>query len=302
MNAKQNQFVDDFEDLKPQAQATTAVKAAAKAAAPAPAPTTPGPTQQPGPPSTPVVPLTPTVTASAATSEVEDAPTHAPAAKQTVEEFDVEFGDEKLMSRSDGLDICRPEKGKTIRFALLTNYLKAKSVHNHYIEKKGTFYCLSTPESQGVCCQKLGESQPQIVALVLQYTNANPKTGRYDKDSQGVFPPIQWEIKFIRLSRSAFRRVSNLAEEEGTAADIDITMCHRDSGIGYEYNKVSPARWKRNPELVKEVDEAIKPFLTDNGKKLLSKLGKKISVLQFRAVIAGTVPSDEADMSAVDDI
>jgi hypothetical protein len=312
MNAKPNQFVEDFEDLPqgktPAAEATAETvlpPATSVAQVPAPAPTNPAPTQQPGPAPTPVPPTTPTVTASdaAAVAEVEDAPTHASSAKPNVDEFDVDFGDEKLMSKSDGLDIARPEKGRTIRFALLTNYLKAKSVHNHYIEKKGTFHCLSTPEAPGICCQKLGESQPQIVALVLQYTNANPKTGRYDKiGNPPAFPPMQWEIKFIRLSRSAFRRVSNLAEEEGTSADIDIAMCHRDSGIGYEYTKLSPARWRRNPELVKEVEAAVKPFMADGGKKLLSKLGKKISVLQFKAVLAGSAPSDEADLSQVDDI
>lgn len=288
-------FVEDFEDITPSAPAQ-------QASVPAPAPTTNTPTQQTGPATPPPAPTQPTATAAASIDDVEDAPvggTTKPATK-SVDEYDVSFGDEKLMSKSDGLDILRPDKGKTVRFALLDNYVHAKRAFNHYIEKKGTYHCLSPEKNDAVCCTKLGNSQPQIVSLVLHYTNANPKTGRYDKDSNGVRPPVQWEIKFVRLSRSAFRRVSSLVEEDGAPQDIDITMNHRDSGIGYEYNKVSPARWKKNPQLVAEVEAALKQFA--DGKKLLSKLGKKISQLEFKAILAGTTQSDEADLSQVDDI
>jgi hypothetical protein len=290
-------FVEDFEDLQPSIpQVSTSV--------PPPATTTSTPTQQTGPATPPPAPTQPTATASATSvDDVDDVPT-GKAAKTTpksVDEYDVAFGDEKLMSKSDGLDILRPEKGKTVRFALLDNYVHAKRAFNHYIDKKGTYHCLSPEKNDAICCTKLGNSQPQIVTLVLHYTNANPKTGRYDKDGAGVRPPVQWEIKFVRLSRSAFRRVSSLVEEDGSAQDIDITMNHRDSGIGYEYNKVSSAaRWKKNPQLVAEVEAAIQQFA--DGKKLLSKLGKKISLLEFKAIIAGTTQSDEADLSQVDDI
>ena len=299
-----NQFVEDLEDLKPSAApAVPATPAAATASVAPPAATAPAPAQQTAPDPTPTpAPAQPTVTAAAPTAEVEDAPTTKAAAKQNVDDYDVSFGDEKLMSKSDGLDILRPEKGKTVRFALLTNFLSAKKAYNHYIEKKGTYHCLSKDGVQGICCQKLGESQPQIVALVLHYTNADPKSGRYSKDASGALPPIQWEIKFVRLSRSAFRRISGLVEEDSKSEDMDIIMSHRDSGIGYEYNKVSVARWKRNPALLAEVEAAVKPFLADGGKKLLSKLGKKVSLLEFKAVIAGSTQSDEADLSQVDDI
>ena len=296
MATKPTQFVEDLEDLKP----TTATVAQA------PAPTTsPAPTQQVGPEPTPAKPTAPTATASA--NDEEDAPVVggkavAPAAKSTVDDYDVSFGDEKLMSKSDGLDILRPEKGKTVRFALLTEYMPAKRAFVHYIDKKGTYHCLDYEKNSQVCCTKQQNSQPQIVALVLHYANANPKSGRYEKDAKGALPPIEWEIKFVRLSRSGFRRVSALVEEDGKPTDIDITICHKDSGIGYEYNKISVARWKKNPQLVAEIEAAVKQFTADGGKKLLTKLGKKISLLEWKALLAGTTQSDEADLSAVDDI
>jgi hypothetical protein len=311
MATKTNQFVDDVEELPTSGQGTPT------ASVPPPAATSPVPTQQSThpPAQAPTAPATVTAATVAASVDVdvEDTPTGAGATsaassnKHEAEDYDVVFGDEALMSRSDGLEILRPEKGKTVRFALLTNYLPAKRVFNHYIEKKGTFHCLTSPKAMepAVCCKQLGDSQPQIVALALQYTNANDKTGRYDKDADGKVAPIKWEIKYIRLSRSAFRRISGLVEEDGKPTDIDITMSHRDSGIGYEYNRISVARWARNPELVKEVEAAVQPFIADGGKKLLSKLGKKVSTLQFRAVLAGARVAggaDEADLSAVDDL
>jgi len=298
MATKVTPFVEDFEELKP----TTAPAASV----PPPATTTSTPTQVQGPAAPAPAPQAPTVSASAANvDDVEDVPTgHHHAAKQSSnsDDFSVEFGDEKLMSKSDGLDILRPEKGKTVRFALLTEYMPAKRAFVHYIDKKGTYHCLDYEKNSQVCCTKQQNSQPQIVALVLHYANANPKSGRYEKDAKGALPPIEWEIKFVRLSRSGFRRVSALVEEDGKPTDIDITICHKDSGIGYEYNKISVARWKKNPQLVAEIEAAVKQFTADGGKKLLTKLGKKISLLEWKALLAGTTQSDEADLSAVDDI
>src|SRR5271170_4892975 len=191
MATKVTPFVEDFEeDLKPSAAPAASVTP--------PAPTNPAPTQQTAPAPAPVQPTATLAAAVAAqTDDVEDVPTGKAAAtskSSSSDDFNVEFGDEKLVSKSDGLDILRPEKGKTVRFALLTEYLSAKRAFNHYIEKKGTYHCLSTDEGQGVCCEKLGDSQPQIVALVLQYSNANSKTGRYEKDKNtGVLPAIEWE-------------------------------------------------------------------------------------------------------------
>jgi len=240
----------------------------------------------------------------------EDAPAGAPAAKAaavaSLESYNIEFdGDDKRMSASDGLDFIRPDTGKTSRFALLTDYVPAKVVCNHYIKGKGTFHCLDPEGKAEICCTAPGqkESRPQAVALSLQYTNADPKTGRYVKGSDGHYPPIQWALGFVRLSSSGWKRVKALPEEESRPEDIDITISHRDNGIGYDYTKASAARWKRNPELVKEVEAAIQPFL--DGKKIFAKLGRKISKLEYKTVLAGlktAAPSSEPNLNEIDDI
>lgn len=300
-------YVEDVEEAlpKPAAQQAAAPAAPEAAAVPAPAPTSPAPAQQPGP-----TPAAPAPTRSTVSAEVdEDFPgtkTAKAAHQANTDNYNMEFdGDDKMMSTTDGLELIRPDKGKTARFALLTNYVPPKAVCNHYIKGKGTFHCLDAENKAEICCTTAGqkESQPQAVALALQYTNADPRTGRYSKGPDGHYPPIQWTLGFVRLSRSGWKRVKNLPEEESRPEDIDITISHRDNGIGYDYTKASVARWKRNPDLVKEVEAAIKPFL--DGKKLLAKLGKRISKLEYKAVLASLSPatsSGEPDLSQIDDI
>jgi hypothetical protein len=294
-------FIEDSEDLSGIQAASTAV-----AAAPAVVPT-----QVLATAPEPVAVVAPEPVAA---SDDEDESDPAPAAKASAkstksssEEFDVEFGDEKLMEDEGGLKVpLRPDTGKTVRFALLTDYVPAKRAFNHYIDKKGTFICLSPEDKSEVCCTGEGqkESQPQIVALVLHYTNADPKTGQYKKDKDGVVPPTEWEIRFSRLSRSAFKRISKMTEEDGKPTDIDITMCHKsDGGIGYEYNRTNLARWKKNPALVKEVEAALQPFIKDGGKKLISRLGRKISKTEWRILLAGSKPaSDASNLEDISDI
>lgn len=297
-------FVEDETDLIP-----------AKAAAPAEAPVavaveTPAPVAAPVAPVAAVAPPAPTAPTPVQTVEEDDvAPLNShkkgAARHSDDEDLNVAFGDQKLMSKSDGLDIIRPDSGKTVRFALLTQYVPPKRALNHYIEKKGSFRCLSTETQQGICCEKLGESQPQIVALVLQYTNANEKTGRYEKGADGNLPAIQYEIRFIRLSRAGFRKISQLVEgdedQKVNPEDIDIIMTHAANNKGYEYAKISSARWKKNPALVAEVAAAVKPFV--DGKKLVSKLGKKVTALEMRAQLASVSGDDDkADLADVADI
>jgi hypothetical protein len=294
-----NNFIEDSEDLSGILSNTQEAPAAVAAA----------PTQTLVEPHSHPAELIPApVTASYVDEEDESLPaTTKASAKPSSDEFNVEFGDEKLMEDEGGLKVpLRPDTGKTVRFALLTDYVPAKRAFNHYIEKKGTFLCLTPEDKSEICCTADGqkESQPQIVALVLHYTNADPKTGQYKKDKDGVVPPTEWEIRFSRLSRSAFKRISKMTEEDGKPTDIDITMCHKsDGGIGYEYNRTNLARWKKNPALVKEVEAALQPFIKDGGKKLISRLGKKISKTEWRILLAGSKPaSDASNLEDISDI
>lgn len=208
-------------------------------------------------------------------------------------DLNCDFGDTELMKRKDPLPRIRPEKGKAVRFALLP-FASPKKAFNHYIEKKGTFRCLSTEDGPGVCCESglAGNSNLSIVALALKYTNCDPKSGKYDgKFKVGT---TEYELGYVNLSRSNYTAISKLVEDEETEGgtpesvyDFDIIMTHNEStGIGYTVSRASRApRWRKEEELAAEVKAAAQPF-TD-GKLLTGKLGRKLTVIEWKAMLAG---------------
>jgi hypothetical protein len=284
------QFVDDeLDDVQP-----------AKAAVPPNAPTSPTPSQQRNTAPTPAAPTATARRAAAVTTEedVEDT------AKPDITTDDVEFGDEELMKR-EGLMKLLPEKGKTVRASILS-FVKPKKGYSHYIPQKGTFRCLSARDAKGnvlepaVCCEKLGDADMIIAGLVLHYTNAPTTNGKYvsTKGPDGKTLPVllEWDIKWIKLSRSGYRAVSALPPEDMTVYDIDFTIAWRNAqGGGFNYNYASKARWKLNPELAAEVEAACKPYL--DGKRLVDKLGKRATLLELKAAMSGAATTDVEDAS-----
>ena len=238
--------------------------------------------------------------------EVPAAKSHTKAAADDDDEnLDVEFGDQKLMAKGDGLNRIRPDKDKVVRFALLP-FLTPKAAKSHFVDtkdKKGTFRCAPTKTEDEIpyCCQKLEQDgMAHVVALALHYVNADAKTGVYEKGT-----PIEWEIGYVDLSRSNFRSVSGLAPEDSSVYDIDIVMSKKTSGIGYEFVARSlKAKWKQNPELADEVEAAAQKFVKDGGKKLIHKLGRKLTVIEWRALLAGqqAASGKEASLEDIDDM
>jgi hypothetical protein len=265
------------------------------------------------------VAIAPAVVTTSVKDELEDddeVPAVKSHAKPTPEEDEVfesvEFGDQKLISRSDGLNRIRPDKEKVARFALLP-FLKGKDGKplalmgkSHFVDikdKKGTFRCapVKSEDETPYCCQKLdAEGMVHVVALAIHYVNADSKTGMYVKGT-----PIEWEVGYVDLSRSNFRSVSALTPEDSSVYDIDIVMSKKTSGIGYEFvAKTTKAKWKQNPELAAEVEAAAQKFVKDGGKKLNSKLGRKLTAIEWRALLSGlqAASGKEASLEDIDDM
>jgi hypothetical protein len=306
-------FKDELDDLPVTTAAATAATAAAPATAPAPA------------------------AKSAITVEDDDDPkaVKKTAAAEELEDLTVDFGDRELMKKTGMLERIRPEKGKAVRFALLTDFVKARMSWTHFIDKKGSYRCLGDkirrtpqfkcvtcggvvvtsetrptktckcttpfpgdPEFPAYCCKKLKEDPERtFVALVVYYKNANPEDGGYEKGT-----PIQWEIRYVQLTAPNYRSISRLIEEEvvdpsgqtrpGTAVDMDIVMIHADKAFGYEFHKkAARPKFRQNPELFAEVVEKLKPFL--DGVKLDGRLGRKVTDLEMKALIASLGPGAE---------
>jgi hypothetical protein len=232
------------------------------------------------------------------------------AVEEEIEDLSVDFGDKQLMLRGDGLERLRPEKGKAVRFAILGEFLKARMAYTHFIDKKGTYRCLvdkikrtpkdkgGNPDAAGYCCKKLqADSEPTIAVLVVHYKNAESTEGGYEKGAT-----IEWDIKYVQLSKANFQSISRLPEEEQTVNDIDIVMMHTNKAFGYEFHKKSSKpRWKANPALVEEVKEKVKPYL--DGKKIDSKLGRKVNELEMKALISSLgAGSDDAKLGDVESL
>lgn len=224
--------------------------------------------------------------------------------KPTVQTEDVEFGDEDLMKK-EGLQKLLPDKGKVVRAAIL-DFVKPKKGHNHYIEsgeKKGTYRCLSVRDAKGnitkqaACCDKLGDADMVIVALCVHYTNAPDKDGKYviiKEDGKSKYKdPMEFDIKWIKLSRSGYRTLSGLPPEEMTVYDIDFTISWRNANGsgGLNYNFSNKARWKSSAAIVEQVKEAAKPYL--DGKRLTQKIGKLVSLLELKAAMSGAATDTE---------
>lgn len=248
----------------------------------------------------------PTTEAEAAVDEETPAPKAAAKKTAAVDEddLDVDFGDQKVMAKGDGLNRIRAEKGKVVRFALLP-FLKAKKANSHFVEakdKKGTFRCLK-PTKEGeipYCCAKLEEEgMLHVVSLAVLYTNADPKTGKYLAGA-----PIEWEVGYVDLSRSNYRSVSNLAPEESSVYDIDLVMSKKDNGIGYEFVlAATKAKWNINPEIAAEVEAAAQKFVNDGGKKLVGKLGRILTRIEWQALLSNQAASGkEASLEDIEDI
>jgi len=234
-----------------------------------------------------------------------------PPAAADEDDLDVDFGDEKLATRPNMLNRCRPDKGKAVRFALLP-FIKPKSALNHFVElpgKKLTVRCLTPPNSTeaGYCCAKLGkDGELHVAALVLRYLNADLKTGGYEKGAT-----IEWEVQYVDLTRSNYRAVSHLIDEmvednpNVNVYDIDIVMKHDpDRAFGYQFQRISQkARWKQNPQLVEEVKLAAEKFTKDDGKILKGRLGKKMNLQEWKALLAGvSAGAEEARLDDVEDL
>jgi len=132
--------------------------------------------------------------------------------------------DEALM-QSLGVEPLFPVHGKAVRFAILPFAVASISAN----------------------CR--------AIVPVLHYLNADPVSGTYKKQPDGSAPPIEWEIRYLCLTRTDIMRIKNLLYDDQTPFDIDIILALSACGIGKEFLRVSnQARWKKDPELAKEVE------------------------------------------------
>ena len=210
--------------------------------------------------------------------------------------LDVDFGDKKIMTK-EGLKRGRPEKGKAMRFAFLPVEIAGKPKHakSHFIDKKGNYRCMTKADEQEYCCRKIGEDGVlHIVAPIVRYLNADSETGGLEKGVE-----IKWELAYVDLTQSNYKKVCNLPDEDQSVYDIDIVMTHADRAFGYEFNRKSPKpRWALDPQVKADVSNAAqKMFLKDGGKRLISRLGKEATLAEWKNLLSGAAANNSEEVS-----
>jgi hypothetical protein len=285
---------DELTNVKPNAATTISPSKTAAATAPAQTKAQPAP---------------------APVDELDDEVPSKPAAANTTaknsdSDHDTDFDDDTLHNRPGVISRVRPDKNKAVRFAFIKS-VKMKKTKSHFVElgsgkdaKKGTYQCLSLvgDENRASCCiAQDKDSSIHIAALVIVYKNADAVTGKYVKNADGTFAPIEWELGYVDLSGFNMKQIKKLPDEEQSPYDIDIIMTHAEGrAFGYEFNRASnKARWLHNPELVKEVEAAAERFR--DGKTLLSKLGKKLTPIEWKALMSG-FGGEEAKLDNIDEL
>jgi hypothetical protein len=277
-------FDDDFENIP----TTKAATGAATAAAPAPA-------------------ATPAKAAAAVEGD------ETPTVKDN-ESLDTDFDDEKVYARPGQLDQCRPDKGKAVRFAFIPKeWVAPQTAKSHFIEtgvgkdaKKTRVRCLTpmgNEAEQAYCCTATEEDgEVGVIALVVCYTNADPVTGKYEKNAEGQFPPVEFAIKFVRLSGFNMRQIKKLPDEDSSPFKIDIVMTHAEGrAFGYEFNRKSNVpRWTLDPTVAAAVKAAASRFL--DGKALRSKLGQKMNEIEWKALLSGKKVGGDATLGNVEEL
>jgi hypothetical protein len=294
-------FDDDFESIPTAKAGTTAAAATATATAPA---------AQAGNAS--AVPAKSTPPAKAAAAEEETSPKGTTVDDN--ENLSTDFDDEKVYARPGQLNRVRPDKGKASRFAFIPKeWVAPQTAKSHWVDTtrdgkatKVRVRCLTPIGAEGeqaFCCTTLGEDgKIEVVALVVHYTNADPVTGKYEKDKDGNFPPVEFEIGFVGLSGFNMRQIKKLPDEDSTPFKIDIVMTHADGrAFGYEFNRKSNTpRWTLDPEVAAKVKAAAQRFL--DGKALRGKLGQKMNEIEWKALLSGKKVGGDATLGNVEEL
>jgi hypothetical protein len=290
-------FDDDFDNIQT-APKTTTTQSTAAATAPAAAASAPAKSTPP----------------AKATAAAEEETTPKGTTVDDNENLSTDFDDEKVYARPGQLNQVRPDKGKAVRFAFIPKeWVAPQSAKSHFVEtgvgkeaKKLRVRCLTpmgNEAEQGFCCVALEEDgDVSVCALVVHYTNADATTGKYEKDATGNFPPVEFELGFIRLSGFNMRQIKKLPDEDSNPFRIDIVMTHADGrAFGYEFNRrANVPRWTLDPEVAAKVKAAAQRFL--DGKALRSKLGQKMNEIEWKELLSGKKVGGDATLGNVEEL
>ena len=128
-----------------------------------------------------------------------------------------------------------------------------------------------------------------VALLALEYTNADPSTGRYPKQVDGSMPPLRWRVGYLKLSPFEFGRLRQFAKgtdyESLYGFDLAMFADFNPHDAYFAIKNIESPCWTRDPEVAKTVNKAAQQFAENGGAKLLERLGPH-SALQDWGVLA----------------
>jgi len=174
-----------------------------------------------------------------------------------------------------------PKLGQILRVSLLTHLVQPKASAYHWYRQQFV-RCNSPKDAPGssMCCQKVGKPSWTCVVMALQYVNADQD----GKLSGSVVP--KFRVGYISLARTAYKQVSELMSE---APGCDILYSKDTDGYHFVGASRSPS-WQ---SVSLQVEEAATRFR--DGQKLVSKLGKKLTDMEWKNLIAHGSPQWEEE-------
>lgn len=190
----------------------------------------------------------------------------------------------ELKAKPTLVSVLPKEPNVTTRFALVPG-IKARVANVHFLSTIGKGMTVVCPGAGCPECAKGGDhnSRRKIAALALRYETNND--GKFPAGT--TVPSIS--IGYVNLSPSAFSEMSICpSEDEGeTIYGIDFKAVKKNNGIGWTFGRAG------KPLYIKTNLEAAVTELTGHyadGKMLKSRLGKSVTVLELKGLLAGTNP------------
>jgi hypothetical protein len=182
----------------------------------------------------------------------------------------IEFSKTTEWDELSPLHQISPKQGQTLRIALLTEFCKPKAASYHWY-RNGFYRCNTPPEGPDAeCCAKVQRSWT-CVCLALLYLNA---------DSHGNlarYGDIKCRIGYVSLAKATYAQASGF-ESEAPGCDLHYSKD--------EYYHLSGASrvpvWKETAQAEAIANEARR---WEDGKKLIEKLGKKITNEEWTRLI-----------------
>jgi hypothetical protein len=152
--------------------------------------------------------------------------------------------------------------------AKITAFMQSLGLDSLVNERKAVRFAILASTAAAVA------DPPCILVPVLEYLNADENDGRYTKNPDGFVPPIEWELRHVALSPIELKRIQRLPDPGQAVDNIDLVMLRPDPAAGREFGCASnSARWKKNPELVAEVEKAAVVESSALAAKIAGKVG-----------------------------